>query len=586
MEARARLSWRPRAACTSIVSVDMDDEDGRCLLDVICDPEALNDFLHGSDTHGHVPEVPPQVQLPSNEQQGLPRVSVDLDFLEDDDILGGSPGDGGSNGISGNVMEPCDILQQSLAEANITEQSLQEADEELDLNSFGLTMPGLTQVVQTIPCTDALTGPGGAAVGVPIFSGAPGSTAAQPQTTADMLGSVLAHQGLQLNKGQAISMQPFMQQVAGLGNVTLQPISSLQGIPNGSQSGHLGLGQIQVVGQPTVMTINQSGQPILAKTMGGYQLHQPGPEALIQGGKAALGCPTLNGPAVCVSSSSSVSSAGGLLGFGTPGLAQQGQAQPQGQIMQNVIIQRTPTPIQPKPPQGGASIQPKMFKQQQGPAQTHTLQHDAKAPGTQQAPVSTAQNVAFLTGKPGSNVVLTSQAGVPQQALFKQQASHHPSGKPLSVHLLNQPGSVMLGGQGHQFLLPQQLAGGHILTQHAGGHIITSQGPGGQLITNQILPQHQNINLGQVLSSQGHPVLQGHIQLQSGQMGVGAQLFQMPVTLSQSHGQPHAPTGHQAHTVIQGMPLLEGLSPAVSLQPALQTQPGAAPAAGRWACPM
>ncbi|XP_055556071.1 uncharacterized protein BICRA [Falco cherrug] len=29
--------------------VDMDDEDGRCLLDVICDPQALNDFLHGSE---------------------------------------------------------------------------------------------------------------------------------------------------------------------------------------------------------------------------------------------------------------------------------------------------------------------------------------------------------------------------------------------------------------------------------------------------------------------------------------------------------------------------------------------------------
>lgn len=27
----------------------MDDEDGRCLLDVICDPQALNDFLHGSE---------------------------------------------------------------------------------------------------------------------------------------------------------------------------------------------------------------------------------------------------------------------------------------------------------------------------------------------------------------------------------------------------------------------------------------------------------------------------------------------------------------------------------------------------------
>ncbi|KAM9452246.1 BRD4-interacting chromatin-remodeling complex-associated protein isoform 3-T3 [Salvelinus alpinus] len=603
MEARARLSRRPRAACTSIVSVDMDDEDGRCLLDVICDPEALNDFLHGSEIHCQVPEVPPPVQLSSNEQQGLPRVSVDLDFLEDDVILGGSPGDDGSNGIGGNAMVPCDILQQSLAEANITEQSLQEAEAELDLGSFDLTMPGLTQVVQTLPCTDSLTGPGGTAVGVglPIFPGAPDSSATPPQATADMLGSVLTQQGLEfgpqvMNKAQAISMQPFMQQVAGLGNVTLQPITSLQALPNGCQSGHLGLGQIQVMGQPTVMTMNQSGQPILAKGMGGYQLHQPGPEAqvaggqgglggglLIQGGKATLGPPALNGPTVCGGSGTT----GTLVGFSSPGLAQHGQNHPQGQIMQNLIIQRTPTPIQPKPPQGGAAIQPKLFKQQQ--AQPHAFQNDSNKPLGGQVPVSAAQNVTFLTGKPGSNVVLTSQAGVSQQALFKQQTTHHPSGKALSVHLLNQPGSIMLGGQNHQFLLPQQLAGGQILTQHPGGHIITSQGPGGQLIANQILAQHQNINLGQVLMSQGH------IHLQPGQMGVGHQLFQMPVTLSQSQTHPvtghqtHPVTGHQAHTVIQGMPLqnslamlsqVEGLSPAVSLQPALQPQPGGVPSSG------
>ncbi|XP_031647176.1 BRD4-interacting chromatin-remodeling complex-associated protein isoform X2 [Oncorhynchus kisutch] len=560
----------------------MDDEDGRCLLDVICDPEALNDFLHGLDTHCHIPEVLPPVQLLSNEQPVLPRVSVDLDFLEDDVILGKSPS--GSN-----TMEPCDILQQSLAEANITEQSLQEAEAELDLGSFDLTMPGLTQVVQTLPCTDILTGSGETAVGVglPIFPEAPGSSATPPQATADMLGSVLAQQGLEfgpqvMNKAQTISMQPFIQQVAGLGNVTLQPIASLQALPNGCQSGHLGLGQIQVMGQPTVMTMNQSGQPILAKSMGGYQLHQPGPEAqgaggqgglggglLIHGGKATLGSPVLNGPALGTNSNDSTITAAGSLG-------QQGQ---------NLIIQRTPTPIQPKPPQGGSAIQPKLFKQQQ--AQPHTLQNDANKALGAQVPVSAAQNVAFLTGKPGANVVLASQAGLPQQALFKQQTAHHPSGKALSVHLLNQPGSIMLGGQNHQFLLPQQLAGGQILTQHPGGHIITSRGPGGQLIANQILAQHQNINLGQVLTSQGHPLLQGHIQLQPGQMGLGHQLFQMPVTLSQS--QSHPVTGHQAHTVIQGMPLhnslamlsqVEGLSPAVSLQPALQPQPGGVPSSG------
>ncbi|KAG7269785.1 hypothetical protein CRUP_033831, partial [Coryphaenoides rupestris] len=590
----------PPPLCTSsaTVSVDMDDEDGS-------DPEALNDFLHGSETHGHIPEVQPVIQLSVSEPVGLPRVSVDLDFLEDDDILGGSPGgDGGSNGIGGN-HEPCDILQQSLAEANITEQSLQEADAELDLGSFGI--PGLTQVVQTLP--DAgLSGAGATAVTVGIGA----NTAA-----ADMLGSVLAHQGLHLQPqvlNKAISVQPFMQPV-GLGNVTLQPISSLQALPNGSQSGHLGMGQIQVMSQPTVMTINHAGQPILAKAMGSYQLHQPGPEVsgagpqaglggsvlssggglLIQGGKAALGSPAVNGPAVCVSNTSSsnsgtMSAPAGLVGYASAGM----EAQTQGQIMQNVIIQRTPTPIQPKPPQGGA-FQPKVFKQQPQPA-PHALQSDAtKALGLQQIPVSAAQNVAFLTGKPGSNMVLSAPGG-PQgqqfQQVFKQQPGQ-PSGKPLSVHLLNQQGSIvipsqaMLQGQNHQLL--QLQAGGQIFTQHPGGHIITSQGPGGHLIANQILSANQNINLSQVLASQGHPgahIISGPIQLQPGQMAPSA-LFQMPVSLAQGtgHTQTHPAVAH-GQTVIQGMPIqnsltmlgqVEGLSPAVSLQPALQPPVGGVP---------
>lgn len=584
----------------------------------------LLNFTFNLSIKGHVPEVQPAVQLSANEPSGLPRVSVDLDFLEDEDILGGSPGgEGGSNGIGTN-HEPCDILQQSLAEANITEQSLQEAEAELDLGSFGI--PGLTQVVQTLPDA-SLSGAESTAVGVgigvgvagatAIFPGStPSATATPPNATAEMLGSVLAQQGLQLQPqvmNKAISVQPFMQPV-GLGNVTLQPISNLQALPNGSQSGHLGIGQIQVVGQPTVMTISQSGQPILAKAMGGYQLHQSGPEVsaagsqpglgssggglLIQGNKATLGSPALNGPAVCVSStnsSSTMSAPTGIVGFGNTPLSS-------GIGPQNVIIQRTPTPIQPKPPQGGA-IQPKLFKpqqQQQPQPASQPLQNDAhKTLGLQQIPVSTAQNVAFLTGKPGSNVVLSTQATTQgpqfQQALFKQQAAQ-PSGKPLSVHLLNQTGSIVipsqtvLQGQNHQFLLPHLQAGGQILTQHPGGHIITSQVPGGQLIANQILTANQNINLGQVLTSQGHPgaahILSGPIQLQPGQMGTPT-LFQMPVSLAQnqSQTQTHTVSG-PAQTVIQGMPVqnsltmlsqAEGLSPAVSLQPALQAQQGGVP---------
>ncbi len=520
--------------------------------------------------------------------------------------MGGSPGgDNGSNGVGTN-HEPCDILQRSLAEANITEQSLQEADAELDLSQFGLT--GLTQVVQPLP--DA--GLSGVGIGgaTQIFPNQ-GTPTAPSNATPDMLSSVLAHPGLQLQPqvmNKTINVQPFMQQV-GLGNVTIQPISSLQALQNGSQSGPLGIGQIQVVGQPTVMTINSSGQQILAKTMGGYQLHQPGPEAasagtqaglggsvlssggglLIQGGKATLGSPALNGPAVCLSntntnnSATTMASAGGIVGFGNASLGAGigPQTQPQGQIMQNVIIQRMPTPIQPKPPQGG-SIQPKVFKQQQQLPAPHALPNDAnKALGVQQIPVSAGQNVTFL-GKHGSNVVLTTQASSQgtqfSQALFKQQGPQT-SGKPLSVHLLNQQGSIVipsqtvLQSQNHQFLLPGLQAGGQILTQHPGGHIITSQGPGGQIIANQILTANQNINLSQMLASQGHPgaahILSGHIQLQPGQMGQPT-LFQMPVSLAQTQTQTHPVTGH-VQTVIQGMPIqnslsVESLSPAVSLQ--------------------
>ncbi|XP_017321323.2 BRD4-interacting chromatin-remodeling complex-associated protein isoform X1 [Ictalurus punctatus] len=615
----------------------MDDEDGRCLLDVICDPQALNDFLHGSETQldtddlldgssdpsssffsstgEHVPEIQPPSQLSTSEPSGLPRVSVDLDFLEDDDILGASPeeGDNEGNGVGSN-HEPCDILQQSLAEANITEQSLQEAEGELDLSSFGLT--SLTQVVQPLP--DAGMPGVGIAGTTQIFPGQ-GTPTTPSSAATDMLGSVLAHQGMQLQPqvmNKAINVQPFMQQV-GLGNVTLQPISSLQTLPNGSQSGHLGIGQIQVVGQSTVMTINPSGQHILTKTMGGYPLHQPGLDTtsagaqaglggsvlssggglLIQGGKATLGSPSLNGPAICVSSTNTNSSGttmaapSGILGFARGPLNTGTQSQTQNQVMQNVIIQRTPTPIQPKPPQG-SSIQPKSFKQQPQMPASHTLQNDAnKALGVQQVPASTAQNVAFLTGKPSSNVVLSTQTTTQgtqfSQALFKQH-SNPTSGKPLSVHLLNQQGSIVipsqavLQGQNHQFLLPQLQTGGQILAQQTGGHIITSSGPGGQIIAaNQILATNQNINLGQVLAPQGHPgaahILSGPIQLQPGQMGHPT-LFQMPVSLAQSQNKAHSVTGH-VQTVIQGMPIqsslsIEGLSPAVSLQPTLQQQAG------------
>ncbi|XP_058605761.1 BRD4-interacting chromatin-remodeling complex-associated protein isoform X3 [Onychostoma macrolepis] len=131
----------------------MEDEDGTCLFDVLCDPQALNDFLHGTN------ELP-SGDLLINSSSGEPSLftdtpspaslladdtssqdttvsgCVDLSFLEE--ALLASPGSSlGSGGPEvqedPNIQlveqqkesdEICDILQQSLQEADITEDTL------------------------------------------------------------------------------------------------------------------------------------------------------------------------------------------------------------------------------------------------------------------------------------------------------------------------------------------------------------------------------------------------------------------------------------------------------------------------------
>ncbi|XP_010565426.1 PREDICTED: glioma tumor suppressor candidate region gene 1 protein isoform X2 [Haliaeetus leucocephalus] len=617
--------------------VDMDDEDGRCLLDVICDPQALNDFLHGSekidsddllDNTGDAASAffegaGLHVQESSGNhlstEQSQPTTSVDLDFLEDD-ILG-SPSSSGAN--LQNSDQPCDILQQSLQEANITEQTL-EAEAELDLGSFQL--PTLQPVVQT------------ASDGTPqIFSGG-----------ADLIGlqqpAVLTHQALvQQSVGadvvnKAISVQPFLQQV-GLGNVTIQPISNLQGLPNGSPSGTLGIGPIQVVGQQ-VMAINQPAQQIIAKQVQpsqvatmpvGSYITQTAPEqqqvTLASTGVSPQGAGLViqkNLPTVATTTLNGNSMFGSVSGTqgSQPLTVTSNLSSPLVQA-QNVIIHRTPTPIQPKP---AGVLQQKLYQITPKPFgsnnTTLTIQNEA---ALQQQKAQ--QNLTFMASKPGQNVVLSGfPQGLPANVFKQPPPQQQALSKPMSVHLLNQGSSIvipaqhvpqaMLQGQ-NQFLLPGQLAGasavqipqqlsalqanmgGQILTtSHPGGqaHIITSQGPGGQLITNQALPAqiltNQNIasqlNLGQVLTSQNAHgtahILSAPIQLQPGQVGQPA-LFQMPVSLAgslttQSQPSVAASLGQTGQTVIQGVTLpnqvamlnaTENLGQAVSIQASATT---------------
>ncbi|XP_067223673.1 BRD4-interacting chromatin-remodeling complex-associated protein isoform X3 [Chanodichthys erythropterus] len=153
----------------------MEDENGTCLLDVLCDPQALNDFLHGTN------ELP-SGDLLINSSSGEPSLftdspspaslladdassqdtpvsgCVDLSFLEE--ALLASPvsslGSGGPEEAQENVQlveqqkeseEICDILQKSLQEADITEDTLAleaglvQTAETLQLSLSDATLP-------------------------------------------------------------------------------------------------------------------------------------------------------------------------------------------------------------------------------------------------------------------------------------------------------------------------------------------------------------------------------------------------------------------------------------------------------------
>ncbi|RXN01733.1 GLTSCR1-like protein [Acipenser ruthenus] len=140
-------------------SVVMDDDDDRRLLDIIGDVQALNDYLHGSSSKSieeddlasaafgsanslfasSTSAGPPILKDVSNHLGGPAEVglqlSSSLQFLEDE-LGGASPPMGGELGEE----QPFDILQKSLQEANITEQTLaQEAF--LESSSLGPGQP-------------------------------------------------------------------------------------------------------------------------------------------------------------------------------------------------------------------------------------------------------------------------------------------------------------------------------------------------------------------------------------------------------------------------------------------------------------
>ncbi|XP_030212996.1 BRD4-interacting chromatin-remodeling complex-associated protein [Gadus morhua] len=466
----------------------MDDEDGTCLFDVLCDPQALNDFLHGtnelqsedlliSSSSGEpslFTDPPSPVSLLGDDRDSSdtpPPGCVDLSFLEEallsspegsreevrqevgdhrtpddeDEDVGRGGGEEDEDEEEEEVQDgmACDILQQSLQEADITEQTLALGAD--------LVHPG---------------------DGLSLYAPAP------------FLLPPLA--------------PPFLPKPHTLPRDTQSAVEP----PHPS---------LLAVG-PGCPSLRPTGPPQLIGLLPGSVFPTPPPESsfslspaqasgmIIHKAMPSLTGRHLTGPGLRAATAAS-----------TPG----------------ILLHRAPLHIQPKLP---VSIQPRL------------VQISPKPSGQK-----SQQGLTFVPGTPSSNILLSqagSKAPPPQQQQQQQQQANQHLSKPLSLQLVNQGGSFVLQPQGlfqgqNQFLLPGQCpvtiaqqagAAGPILTSsHQGSSVHGADRP--HILT---LP-HRQLNFSPVftspsgqLSLRQATVLSGSLQLQS----AAPTVFQMPAHLA------------------------------------------------------
>ncbi|XP_028981598.2 BRD4-interacting chromatin-remodeling complex-associated protein isoform X2 [Esox lucius] len=530
--------------------VDMEEEDGTCLLDVLCDPQALNDFLHGTnelqnedlliacssgEPSSLFTDTPSPVSLLADDitssEDTPPAGCMDLSFLEEA-LLGSPEGGKGDTEEEGEQEEEqqeeemaCDILQQSLQEADITEHTM--------ALEAGLIQPGpgeghAQSLYTPSPPGPALLPPPAA---VPFLSKplpfpqphqAPPTLPPMPRDTQ---AAVEPPQPSLLAVGPGCpSLKPAITQLMGLlpGNVfpAPPPETSFSLTPAQASSTSFSLIQKAV---PSLTGL--TGHPLLA--------------------------PTIRGAAA-------------------PG----------------IFLQRGPLPIQPKLP---ISIQPRL------------VQISPKPPGPPGQ--NTSPGLTFLPGTPSSNILLSPpplcSKPIPQpppQQAPHLNAPHLTKPQPLSLQLVSQGGgSFLIQPQGlfhgqNQFLLPSQspvtlsqLPGSAArplftpgrqgapvqpvqgVSPSAGHHLLD----GSQILT--AVPHHRQLNFsphtvfttatpsGQ-LSLRPGTLLSGPLQLQTGPPTV----FQMPTQLAGAYAPqraqgPGAP-GRPQHATLLHSPALGNIA--------------------------
>ncbi|XP_017270766.1 BRD4-interacting chromatin-remodeling complex-associated protein isoform X2 [Kryptolebias marmoratus] len=460
----------------------MEDEDGTCLLDVLCDPQALNDFLHGTNelqaedllinsSSGEpslFTDAPSPVSLLGDDRDSPdtpPPGCVDLSFLEEallsspeggedpQAVQDGPPVETGCEekkreaDEAGEVEVACDILQQSLQEAEITEQTMAlEAGLAQTGDSLSLYSPAPLLSPPTLPFISK-------SVTLPVPSIVPRDTQAAVEPPQPSL--------LAVGPGCPSLKPAAPPQLMGLlpGNVFPAPSSDA----SFSLSPAQGSNMILHKAVPSV-----TSRPLITSTLRAAAVPAPG-----------------------------------------------------------LVLQRAPLPIQPKLP---ISIQPRLVQITPKPS------GQKPTPGLTFVPGTASSNI-LLSQAPGQKTVAQQQQQLSKPVslqLVNQGSSFvlQPQG------LFQGQNQFLLPGQSPVTIAQPARAAPPLLTPSHQGPPVHSMAPSaGQLVdSSQILtvPQRQ-LNFSPVfttptgqLALRQATVLSGHLQLQS----APATVFQMPAQLA------------------------------------------------------
>lgn len=556
------VRWRRNPVDKALLFHDvvMDDDDDSCLLDLIGDPQALNYFLHGpsnkssnddltnagysaansNSIFANSSNADPKSSLKAVSNQlgegpsdGLP-LSSSLQFLEDE--LESSPLPDLSED------QPFDILQKSLQEANITEQTLaEEAYLDASIGSSQQFAQAQLHPSSSASFTQASN-----------VSNYSGQTLQPIGVTHVPVGASFASNTVGVQHG-------FMQHV-GI-SVPSQHLS------NSSQLSSSG--QIQLIGsfgnQPSMMTINNldgsqiilkgSGQQAPSNVSGGLLVHRQTP----------------NGNSLFGNSSSSPVAQPVTVPFNSTNFQT-------SLPVHNIIIQRGLAPNSNKVP---INIQPKPI--QMGQQSTYNVNNL----GMQQHHVQQGISFASASSPQGSvvgphmsvNIVNQQNARKPvtSQAVSSAAGSiviHSPMGQPHtpqsqflvptslsvssnSVHHVQTINGQILQTQPSQ-LISGQVASEHVmLNRNSSNMLRTNQPYSGQMLNNQ----NTAVQLvsGQTFAASGSPVIVNHAspQIVGGQMPLQQA---SPTVLHLSPGQSSVSQGRPGFTAMPSVTSMSGPS--------------------------